>query len=260
MSKVIATATAFLISLIAFSQVSENRTVADFSKLKAATSVQVSYTVSETKSVKVETDDREKLQFIKTEVENGTLKVFVDAGEGKYKGSKKGNRSVNGIRFQTLKVTISGPSLTAFKVSSSADINIENLNTSDELDLAASSSGSISGKFKANTVSVDVSSSADFKGSMDAKTVTAEVSSSGEAIINGKAENLKVKVSSSGTCNAKGLLAETVEVRASSSADATVYASKSIDAKASSSADISYYGNPSQVIADKSSSGSVNKK
>jgi anti-sigma28 factor (negative regulator of flagellin synthesis) len=259
MSKVIATATAFLISLIAFSQVSENRTVADFSKLKAATSIQVSYTVSETKSVKVETDDQEKLQFIKTEVENGTLKVFVDAGEGKYKGSNKGNR-VNGIRFKTLKVTISGPSLTAFKASSSADIEIENLNTSDDLEIAASSSGSVSGKFKANAVSVDVSSSADFKGSLDAKTVTVEVSSSGDAIINGKTDGLQVKVSSSGTCNAKELVAETVEVKASSSADATVFASKSIDAKASSSADISYYGNPSQVIADKSSSGSVNKR
>lgn len=260
MSKVFATAAAVLMSLIAFSQVSEDRSVTDFSKLKAATSVQVFYTISETKSVKVETDEQQKLQFIKTEVENGTLKIFVDTGDGNYKGSKNGNKSINGMRFKTLKVTVSGPSLTGFKASSSADIKIQNLNTADNLEIEASSSGSISGKFKANTVSVDVSSSADFNGSIDAKTVAVEVSSSGEAILNGKTDDLKVKVSSSGTCNAKGLVAENVEVKASSSADASVFATKSLDAKASSSADIIYYGNPAQVIADKSSSGSVNKK
>lgn len=257
MTRIIIAITAALLSLVARAQVSENRNVADFSKLKASTSVAVSYTISNTKSVKVETDDSEKLQLVKTEVEDGTLKIFVDTGEQGYKTSRKGKKRVNNVSFNTLKVTVTGPSLKGFKASSSAEIKVENLNTTENLEIGVSSSASISGKFKAELASVDVSSSADFKGNVEAKTVSLESSSSAEIIISGKAEKVSVKASSSSSCKAKDLIAETADVKASSSADVSVYVSKSIDAKASSSADIAFYGNPAQVIADKSSSGSV---
>lgn len=261
MTRIIIAITAALLSLVARAQVSENRNVADFSKLKASTSVEVFYTISNTKSVKVETDNNEKLQLIKTEVEDGTLKIFVDTGDKNYRtSSRKGKKSVNNVHFNTLKVTVSGPSLKSFKASSSADIKVENLNTSDNLEIGVSSSGSVSGKFKADDVSVDVSSSADFTGNVEAKTVALESSSSAEIVISGKAQKVTAKASSSSSCKAKDLIAETADVKASSSADISVYASKSLEAKASSSADILYYGNPSQVIADKSSSGSVTSR
>lgn len=260
MTKLVATAAAVLMSLIAFSQVSENRNVTDFSKLKASAGIQVSYTVSDTKSVKVETDDQEKLQFIKTEVENGTLKIFVDTGNGNYKGSKKGNRTVNGVRFKTLKATVSGPSLESVKASSSAEIKIENLNSANDIHIAVSSSGRISGKFNCDEMDIDASSSGDFKGQIDAKNMKVETSSSADVDLSGKTIKLTVKSSSSSSCDADKLTAEDVVATASSSADINLYVTKSLDAKASSSASIDYSGNPSQVTADKNSSGSVNKK
>ena len=260
MLKSIITSIAILFNLAAFCQVSENRTVSDFSKLKASTSVKVFYTVSNEKSIKVETDDNEKLKFIKTEVENGTLKVFVDTGEVNYKGSRKGNKSINGMLFKTLNVHVSGPSLSSIKASSSADIKFENQNSANKVDVAVSSSGSISGKFDCSEISIDASSSANFKGQIDAKSVEIETSSSADVNLSGKTVLLKVKSSSSSVCNTDKLIAEDVSATASSSATIDTYASKSLDAKASSSADINYYGNPSQVVADKSSSGSVSKK
>ena len=186
MLKGIITATAILGSCVGFSQVSETRTVSDFSKLKASTSVQVFYTVSNVKSVKVETDDNEKLKFIKTEVENGTLQVFVDSGNGNNKGSKKGNRTVNGMRFKTLNVYVSGPSLSSVKASSSADIKIENLNSANQVDVAVSSSGSVSGKFNCSEIRIDASSSGDLKAQIDAKSVEVETSSSSDVNLSGK--------------------------------------------------------------------------
>lgn len=256
MTKLIILLATTLLSLVVSAQVSENRTVSDFSNLKVATGVQVSYTISNFKSILVETDDNEKLQFIKTEVENGALKIFVDVGGKNYKGSK----SRNNINFNILKVTIFGPSLKSFKASSSGQIKIENLNASDNLEIGASSSGSISGKFKATDVTVDVSSSSKFKGDVEAKLVVLESSSSAEIEIRGKAEKVTASSSSSSSCNTKDLVVETAEVKVSSSADISVYASKSLDAKASSSGNVFYYGNPTQVFADKSSSGSVNRK
>lgn len=256
MTKLIILLATTLLSLVVSAQVSENRTVSDFSNLKVATGVQVSYTISNFKSILVETDDNEKLQFIKTEVENGALKIFVDVGGKNYKGSK----SRNNINFNILKVTIFGPSLKSFKASSSGQIKIENLNASDNLEIGASSSGSISGKFKATDVTVDVSSNSKFKGDVEAKLVVLESSSSAEIEIRGKAEKVTASSSSSSSCNTKDLVVETAEVKVSSSADISVYASKSLDAKASSSGNVFYYGNPTQVFADKSSSGSVNRK
>ena len=261
MSKVIATTTAFLLNLMAFAQVSESRTVAEFSKLKASQGIAVFYTVSTTNSIKVETDDNEKMKFIKTEVEGGILKIFIDTySEDNSNNKRKKKNYNNNVNFKTLKVFVSGPSLQSIKASSSANIKMENTNSANQVDIAVSSSGSVSGKFNCNSISIDASSSGDFKGEVEAKTVAVETSSSADVDLNGKTIQLNIKSSSSSTCNTDKLLAEEVLATASSSADINVYASKSLEAKASSSADINYYGNPLQVNVEKSSSGSVNKR
>lgn len=103
MTKVIILLATTLLSLVVSAQVSEKRTVSDFSNLKVATGVQVSYTISNSKSVLVETDDNEKLQFIKTEVENGVLKIFIDNSDKNYKDSKKRKRSRSNLNYKDSK-------------------------------------------------------------------------------------------------------------------------------------------------------------
>ncbi len=253
MLKSIITSITVLSSWAVFSQASENRTVSDFSKLKSSAGVKVFYTVSETRSVKVEAEDNEKLKFIKTQVDNGTLNVFVDSGNG-----KKGNWK--GVRVKTANIFVSGPSLSSVKASSSSRIKIENLNTASQVDIAVSSSAGISGKFSCAEISIDASSSGDFKGEVDAKSVQIEASSSSDVNLKGKTEWLKVDASSSASCDANKLFAADANVTASSSSDVDLYVSNSLNAKATSSADITYLGNPSKVVVDKSSSGSVTKK
>lgn len=261
MTKFILTITSLLVGAIAFAQVSENRNVSDFSKLKASQGIEVFYTVSNSNSVKVETDDNERLQMIKTEVEGETLKIFVDTDNAKKTKSKKwSSRTIDGVSFNTIKVYVTGKSLSEIKASSSASIKIQNLNTTERLEVAASSSGSVSGNFECNDLKVDVSSSGDVDGKINAKHVYVEASSSGDIDLEGKATSLEVKASSSADVDLKTLIVESAIVKASSSADVTVMVTKSLDAAASSSADIDYYGNPSQVNTDKSSSGSVNKR
>ncbi len=261
MTKLIVTIASFIVSLVATAQVSENRNVSDFSKLKASQGIEVFYTVSNSNSIKVETDDNERMQMIKTEVEGQTLKIFVDTENGKKPKSKKwNNRTIDGVSFNVIKVYVTGKSLSEIKASSSASIKIQNLNTTERLEVAASSSGSVSGSFDCTDFKADVSSSGDIKGNINAKTIYVEVSSSGDISLDGKATSLEVKASSSGDCNLRGLSVENATVKASSSADVTLTVTKSLEAAASSSADVNYYGNPSQVNADKSSSGSVNRR
>jgi hypothetical protein len=69
MTKFILTIASVLAGIVANAQVTETRNVSDFSKLRASQGIEVLYTVSNSNSVKVETDDNERLQMIKTEVE-----------------------------------------------------------------------------------------------------------------------------------------------------------------------------------------------
>ena len=80
-------------------QISENREVSDFSKLKVSSSIDVMYTISDKISVTVETDDAEKLKLIKTEVENGTLVLSIDTKDYKSKKKKK-KKKVNPITLK----------------------------------------------------------------------------------------------------------------------------------------------------------------
>ena len=255
-----------LITELLTAQVSESRVVADFSKLKVSSGIEVFYTISNVISVKVETDDLDKMQYIKTEAVGGVLKLYIDTDkkttlkERKNSKRTRNNRWINGIAFDVLKITVSGPNLSEIKASSSAFLKIENLNTSDDLDIAVSSSATIKGTFKCNSVSIDASSSGEFLGKVDAKSTRIESSSSSSLRVEGKSVELNVKASSSGECNLEGFKVENALVLASSSASVTVYTSKSIEAKASSSGSVSFYGNPTNVSKEMSSSGSVNKR
>ena len=266
MTKIVVTIAALLIGLLSFAQVSENREVSDFSKLQVSNAIQVSYTVSNFISIKVETDNKENLKYIKTEVEYGTLKLFVDTknhkNENKAKKRSKGNNVswINGVEFTILKIIISGPNLESIKASSSADIKIENTNSSADLTIAVSSSGSILGDFKATNVNIETSSSGDFSGNITTNSIAIKSSSSSEVSLTGKAIKINAKASSSSACKLKGFIVETATVIASSSADILITVSKSIEAKASSSASIVYYGNPSQISKEESSSGSVTNR
>lgn len=257
----ILTITLLLASFIAFSQVSENRNLSDFSKLNVAQGIEVFYTISNSNSIKVETDDNDRLQFIKTKVEGETLKIFIDTKNVTNSKSEKikGIR-INGVNFNILKVYVTGKSLTNIKASSSANIEIINLNTTEKLEINASSSGSVSGKFECTDFETNVSSSGTLKADVNAKSVFIDISSSGAINLDGTASNLDIKASSSGECRLKGFLVENAIIKASSSADVTINVSKSLDAAASTSAVINYYGKPSQVNTDKSTSGSINKR
>lgn len=264
MNKFILFITLFLTGLLT-AQVSENRTVSNFSKLKASAGIDIFYTISDKISITVETDDSEKMKLIKTEVENGTLVLSIDTKDYKAKKTKKRKNNsnisfINGVRFDVLKITVSGPNLTDIRASSSAKIQLQNVNTSPNLDIKVSSSGKIVGTFETNNANIEASSSGDFGANINATTIEIKASSSGDVVLKGKGKNLILKASSSSDCNLKNLEVEQATIEASSSASVVVTVTISLEAKASSSAAISFYGNPTNISKEVSSSGSVTKK
>ena len=264
MNKFIIFTTLFITGLLT-AQVSENRTVGNFSKLKASAGIEVFYIISDKISITVETDDAEKMQFIKTEVVGETLEVFVERTntnleKSKKKKNKRYRNWINGIEFNILKVTVSGPNLTDIKASSSAKIQLQNVNTSANLDIKVSSSGKITGTFETKNAVIEASSSGGFGANISAEMIDMKASSSAGVELRGKAKKLFVKASSSSDCRLKNLEVEQVTIEASSSAAVAITVTNSLEAKASSSASVSFYGNPANVSKEVSSSGSVSKR
>lgn len=258
MTKIFITITLLILSWFSVAQVTENRTLNPFSKLQASQGIEVHYTVSNTNEIKVETDDKEKLKLIKTEVENETLKIFISAEENN-KANRKNKKRYN-TNFNILKVYVSGNPLKLIKATSSATINIINTNKTEQIEVYTSSSGSISGNFDCTLFNADIASSGNLEGTLSGNTATMVLSSSGQIELNGKVTSLQLKASSSADCNLKKLIIETAIIKASSSANVTITTTKKLEAIASSSAEINYFGNPTDVNKEEMASGSVNKK
>lgn len=262
MTRVILFTTTLLFSLLTNAQVSENRTVGEFSKIKVSQGIELIYTQSSTQEIKVETDNTEKLQYIKTEIEGSTLRVYLDTENAPKpkKRRKRRNNSYNNIDFDVLKVYVSNSMVDDFKASSSGSIFIKNSLNTKNVAIDCSSSGSFSGTIKCTSATIEASSSGDVDANFTADAIDVKVSSSADARLSGAAEKVTIKSSSSADCKAKDLVSKNAVVESSSSSDVDVYASEKLYASASSSASITYYGNPANVDKHESSSGSVNKR
>ena len=257
MYRIIILLTTFFLSLISFAQVTENRTLDSFSKLKVSQGIELHFSINNTQSIRVETDDNEKLQCIKTEVEGSTLKVFVDSNQYASNHKKKKNYNLN---FKVLKVYVAAPEVNDFEASSSASISIDNKIVAKNCTIKAHSSGTIIGDFNADAISVELSSSAKFTSVLTTNELNLKISSSGTAKLSGTAATAIIRASSSGDCLAKSLSVDKATIDASSSATVYINSINSITAQASSSAKIFYNGNPTNVIQDSSSSGKIIKE
>ncbi|MCK0159964.1 head GIN domain-containing protein [Allomuricauda sp. F6463D] len=203
--------------------VEETRDVTeDFDIVSASEGIDVFVTQGSEFKISVEADEN-ILDLIGTDIKDGRLKIH----------------AVENIGRATKNVYVTLPEITGLKSSSGADLIVQNVVKSENLELDASSGSDLQVEVVAGEVSADASSGADIKVSGEADALFADASSGSDI----KAQDLMVK-----RCNAD----------ASSGADISVNVSESLVADASSGADIRYTGEAS-VETKKSVSGSVRK-
>ena len=207
--------------------ITETRNVSTFTKVSAATSIDVDVQQGAETSVIVEADDN-LIKYVETKIEGGELKIRL--------------KNISIRNDATIKVHIVAPRYEGFSASSSAEITSKNtITSSSNIKLKASSSANIDMQIDAPSVDVDASSSADITASGRTKEITVDASSSALVELN-------------------KLQAETATAKASSSADVSIFASIKVNAKASSSADIKYTGGAADVVKSESSSGTITKQ
>lgn len=205
--------------------VSETREVTeDFNIVKASEGLDVYITQGKDFSIEIEADEN-IIEFINTEINEGTLRIDCEEQIGRAKSKK---------------VYVTLPEIIAINASSGSDVFGQGLIESNKLDLSSSSG-------------------ADIRIEVDAESLTCDASSGADIDISGNAINLRANASSGADIDGRELTVENCTADASSGADISINVTKELNASASSGADVRYSGNPEVLNKSKSSAGSVTK-
>ena len=227
--------------------ISSIRTVEAFHGVDISAGVIVDFTQGNDRKVEV-IADADKMQYVKTKVENGILKVSIDRSSNK------------NLKFKKLLVNIQNPKLDDLYVSSGSIFKTKNKVSDEKLNAQINSGAIITADFDYSEMTIQANSGSVLTLDINAKML--DFSGNSGMIINakGNAENASFKLGSGASCNAQNLISKNVKVDVNSGAIAKVNASYSLDVSASSGAIVQYKGNPEVNSNVKKSSGAIIKK
>lgn len=200
----------------------QDRTVGDFTGIKAGGIFTITVTPGATNSVKVDADEK-VLSQIKTEVKDNVLNITT---EGK----------VNSEKPLSVQVTIKD--LKSLDISGAAKLTGTSEFTGDAIMVGTSGAGQVELALKYNQVKIDESGAGALK-------------------LSGAAEKLDADISGAANLKAYELEVKSVNVRASGAANVKINAKESISADASGAASVKYKGQPTARSINKSGSGSI---
>jgi hypothetical protein len=207
--------------------ITESRQVSNFDSIELSGSGEVIVTQGAGESLTIETDDN-VMEYIESEVENGTLKLRLVTGL---------QTGVNIQRYTRLVFYVGVDNLNGLSTSGSGKIESDEIETG-RLDLSVSGSGTIQ------------------IAELFASELKAGISGSGGINLGGDVAVQDIGVSGSGNYQAGEMCSSSVKVSVSGSGNATVCATEELDASLSGSGNVNYHGSPEVSISD-SGSGNI---
>jgi hypothetical protein len=213
-----------LLVISVFAQENEVRQIASFRGVKAGEAIDVYLKKGDKELVKVVVSGT-SLSNVLTEISGSYLRIHM----------KDGN-----YRNRDVKVYVTYVALDKISASQASNIFSENVIKADQMEISASSAGSV-------------------EVSLDVQNLTLDASGAGDITLEGKAKVLKADASTAGNIDAYNLTAENVEVDAATAGSVKVTVTKEFHADASTAGNVRYRGSPSKTNTDSSTGGSVKK-
>lgn len=208
--------------------VSETRTTSDYDAIKVSGSFDVDLVAGKEGKITIK-GEQNLLAAIKVEVENNTLKVYIEKGS-----------NLRPSLGKKIEVTIPFESISELSLAGSGDIQSKDPIKSD--------------KFLAK-----LSGSGNFNLALNSSNLELNLSGSGNVHLKGSANNFTTKLSGSGDIDAANLKSNNVDVNVSGSGNSRVNCNGSLTARVSGSGDIKYSGNPEKRDVKVSGSGNISK-
>lgn len=193
--------------------ITQTRDVSDFHAIEVDYPAKVFIEQGNTESVVIKAEDN-LLPDLKTEVKNGTLKIF-------YK--KTDDKHVNPT--ESVIITITAKDLDDITYSSAGELTVEGLKT-DNLDVSLSGAGNVELK------------------DIETKNLSISLSGAGGMTASGTTDNLSLNISGFGGFDGEDLQTQTADINLSGAGSATVWVEDQLDAQISGAGSIHYYGSP----------------
>lgn len=201
-----------------------------FTAITVSDGIDLYLTQGNEESVAVSASEEKYMERFKTEVVDGTLKIYYD-----YKGV---NWAANDKR--KLKAYVSFKTIEKLHASGGAEVNMQ-------------------GNLNAGSLAMKFTSGSSFEGKITAKELTVEQNSGSAITLSGSAANFKVDISSGAVFKGYDLAVDYCDAKASSGGGVRVTINKELNAKANSGGGIKYKGEA--VIKDLNvNSGGLVKK
>ncbi len=211
----------------------EVRQVAGFHGVRISSGIDLYITQGSTEGVAVSSSDVKYRNNIKTEIENGVLKIYYDAGMGVH---------VNwGWSDKHMKAYVTVKDITELQASGGSDVYVE-------------------GTLQSATLDLHLSGGSDFHGQVNTGAFTVKQTGGSDVKISGKASSISVDASGGSDFVGYDFVTDNCDIDASGGSDIYITVNKEMNVKASGGSDVSYKG--SGIIRNYSSSGSsdVHKK
>lgn len=202
----------------------QTRNIGSFSGVKVGEGIDVYLKKGDKESVRVEVTGTDAANVL-TELSGSYLKIHMR--EGNY-------------RRVEAKVYVTYVKLEKLSASSAGSIFSEGMIKGDQMEISASSAGSV-------------------EVTLDVKSLVVDASSAAEIELKGKAVELEAEASSAAQIDAYDLEAAAIEADVSSGASMKLNVVQDLQAHASSGGSIRYRGNPGKSFTNASSGGSVRK-
>lgn len=203
---------------------------AGFNAINLSDGIELFLTQGSTESVAVSASEQKYMERFKTEVVDGTLKIYYDSKTTIWNSNEK----------RKLRAYVSFKNLETLKASSGSNVTAKSVLALDNLKMNFSSGAQFNGEI--NIVSLEVSQN-----------------SGSEINTTGKAENLKTDLSSGAIFKGYDLSVNYCEAKASSGAEVRITVNKELAAKANSGGSIRYKGDGVVKDINVNSGGSVKK-
>lgn len=207
----------------------EVRKVASFSGIQVSSGINVSFTQDAQQKVVVDSD---RPEFVKTEVADDILKIYVD------------NNNNRNLKFKKLSVIVSAPELSKIAVNSGANFNTLNTVKSNYFQIAATSGANLKADLDTKgKVELSTTSGSNVRLNVNADELEMSATSGSSATLYGKIKETTFDVSSAATVNAQDLETQKSQINASSAANIKVNATENINVTGTSGASVRYRSN-----------------
>ena len=209
------------------------RQVSGFTGIKVSSAIDLYLSQDDVEAVAVSAAKVEDRDKIRTEVENGVLKIWFDNKKDWWRNN--GNKRLKAyVSFKTLnKLTASG----------ACDVVVNGAINSPNADFEMNFSGA-----------------SDFKGEINAKSMNVDLSGASDIDIKGKVDHMEIEASGASSFKGFGFATDNCSARASGASDIRVTVNKELSGKASGASGIYYAGEGMMRDIKTSGASSISRK